>query len=174
MLEQQVIEPACSPWASNVVLVRKKDGTSRCCIDYRQINNVNVKDAYSLPKVNDSLDSMAGAEYFSTFDIRSSYHQVTVVEEDRDKTALICPKGMFRFKGMPFGLCNEGATFQRLMDLVLSGLNLEICLVYLDDIISKTIEERFERLTMAFHRLADAGLKLKPEQCTLLQKSVKL
>ena len=175
MLEQRVIEPACSPWDSNVVLVRKKDGTFRCCVDYRQLNSVTVKDAYPLPKVSDSLDAMSGAEFFSVFDMRSSYHQVQVQESDRDKTAFICPRGQFRFRMMPFGLCNAPGTFQRLMDLILSGLNLEICLVYLDDIIifSQTLEEHFERLETVFHRLVQAGLKLKPEKCVLLQKSVK-
>ena len=111
MLQQGVIEPASSPWASNVVLVRKKDGTFRCCIDYRQLNNVTIKDAYPLPRIDSGLDAMSEAQWFSTFDLRSSYHQVGVALEDRDKTAFICPRGMYRFRTMPFGLCNAGATF---------------------------------------------------------------
>ena len=174
MLQQQVIEPAASPWASNVVLVRKKDGTYRCCIDYRQLNNVTVRDGYPLPRVDSCLDSMADAKWFSTFDLRSSYHQVSVAPEDRDKTAFICPRGMYRFRTMPFGLCNAGATFQRLMDIVMSGLHLEICLVYLDDIVvySGTAKQHLERLQMVFDRLSAAGLKLKPEKCKFFQKSV--
>jgi len=117
---------------------------------------------------------MDSAHFFSTFDFRSSYHQVVVASEDRDKTAFICPRGMFRYKTMPFGFCNSGATFQRLMDVVMSGLHFEVCLVYLDDIVlfSKTIDEHLERLVQVLSRLRSAGLKLKPEKCFLLQKSV--
>ena len=174
MLSQGIIEPACSPWASNVVLVRKKDGSLRCCIDYRQLNAVTRKDAYPLPRVDNCLDAMASANFFSTFDLRSSYHQVVVAQEDRDKTAFICPRGMYRYKTMPFGLCNAGATFQQLMDVVMTGLHLEVCLVYLDDIIlfSKSVDEHLERLIRILDRLKSAGLKLKPEKCSLLQKSV--
>jgi len=104
MLSQGVIEPACSPWASNVVLVRKKDNSYRCCIDYRQLNSVTRKDAYPLPRVDACLDAMASAQWFSTFDLRSSYHQVQVHSPDMDKTAFICPRGMYHFRTMPFGL----------------------------------------------------------------------
>ena len=135
MLRQGVIEPATSPWASNIVLVKKKDNTFRCCVDYRRLNQVTRGDAYPLPRIDSCLDAMSGARWFSTFDLRSSYHQVPVEPEDRDKTAFICPRGMYRFKTMPFGLVNAGATFQRLMDNVLTGLHLDICLVYLDDIV---------------------------------------
>ena len=174
MLQQGVIEPACSPYASNVVLVRKKDQTYRCCIDYRQLNSATRKNAYPLPRIDVCLDAMAGAKWFSTFDLRSSYHQVQMADEDMDKTAFICPRGQFRFRSMPFGLCNAGATFQRLMDIVMSGLNLNVCLSYLDDIIaySETAEGHLERLAMILERLRSAGLKLKPEKCCLFQKSV--
>ena len=116
---------------------------------------------------------MAGARWFSTFDLRASYHQVKVADEDMVKTAFICPKGMFRYRNMPFGLCNAGATFQRLMDVVLSGLNLDICLVYLDDIVtfSESVEEHLQRLDAVFTRLRQAGLKLKPEKCRFFQRS---
>ena len=119
LLAQGVIEPASSPWASNVVLVRKRDGSYRCCIDYRQLNSVTIKDAYPVPRMDSCLDAMAGAGWFSTIDMPSAYHQVYVAPEDVDKTAFICPRGMYRYRTMPFGLCNAGATFQRLMDLVM-------------------------------------------------------
>jgi len=123
LLRQEVIESAASLWASNLVLVRKKDGSYRCCVDYRQLNSVTRKDAYPLPRIDSCLDAMASAQWFSTFDLRSSYHQVQVDEREADKTAFICPRGMYRFRAMPFGLCNAGATFQRLMDIVMSGLH---------------------------------------------------
>ena len=174
MLKQGTIEPAMSPWASNVVLVKKKDGSLRCCIDYRQLNSVTRKDAYPLPRIDACLDAMASATLFSTFDLRSSYHQVVVTPEDRDKTAFICPRGMYQYRTMPFGLCNAGATFQRLMDVVMTGLHFNICLVYLDDVIlfSKTVDEHFERLIRILSRLLSAGLKLKPEKCSLMKRSV--
>jgi len=167
MLSQGLIEPAQSPWASNIVLVKKKDGTFRCCVDYRQLNLVTRKDVYPLPQVDACLDAMASAKLFSTFDLRSAYHHVEVAPQDRDKTTFICQRGMFRYKTMPFGLCNAGATFQRLMDVVMSGLHLEVCLVYLDNIIvfSETVEEHLERLIRVLGRLKAAGLKLKPEKC---------
>ena len=174
MLQQDVIQPAKSPWASNIVLVKKKNGSLRCCVDYRQLNSATRKGAYPLPRTDMCLDAMSGARWFSTFDLRSSYHQVAMNEEDSDKTAFICREGQFKFKTMPFGLCNAGATFQRLMDMVMSGLAFEVCLVYLDDVIvfSTTIDEHFRRLSAVLTRLRDAGLKLKPSKCRLLQKHV--
>jgi len=138
------------------------------------LNSVTLRDSYPLPRVDSCLDAMAQARWFSTFDLRSSYHQLPVRQEDRNKTAFICPRGMYRFKAMPFGLCNAGATFQRLMDIVMSGLNLEMCLVYLDDIVvyARTPEEHLERLAVVFERLSQAGLKLKPEKCRFFQRSV--
>ena len=174
MVNQGIIEPASSPWGSNIVLVKKKDGSFRCCIDYRQLNSATRKDAYPLPHIDTCLDAMSSAAWFSTMDLRQSYHQVPVEPRDRDKTAFICHRGMFRYRMMPFGLCNAGATFQRLMDIVMSGLNLNVCLIYLDDIItfSRTIEEHLERLMRVFDRLRSAGLKLKPEKCTFFRHSV--
>jgi len=174
MLEQGIIEPASSLWASNVVLVKKHDGTLRCCIDYRKLNAVTRKDVYPLLRINDCLDAMASAKLFSSLDMRSSYNQVPVAPQDRDKMAFICPRGMYRYKTMPFGLCNAGASFERLIDILFSGLHLDVCLVYVDDIVvfSTTVEEHFKRLVRVFARLREAKLKLKPSKCLLLQKSL--
>jgi transposase InsO family protein len=174
LLHQGIIEPAQSPWASNIVLVKKKDGSLRMCVDYRQVNSVTKKDAYPLPRTDACLDAMSGSVWFSTFDLRQSYHQVPLNPADSDKTAFICRRGMFRYRTMPFGLSNAGATFQRLMDVVLSGLNMFVCLVYLDDIIvySSDLSQHLERLEMVLCRLKEAGLKLKPSKCNLMQKSV--
>jgi len=174
MLRQGIVEPAQSAWAANIVLVKKKDGSYRCCVDYRNLNDVTKKDAYALPRADMCLDALAGSEYFTTFDMKNSYHQVELDPKDADKTAFICREGMFRFKTMPFGLCNAGATFQRLVDMVLAGASYEICLAYLDDVIifSRTINEHFERLKVVLDRLQGAGLKLKPSKCFLVQKSV--
>jgi len=132
------------------------------------------KDAFPLPRINVCLDAMAFATLFSIFDLRRLYHQVVVAPEDRDKTAFICPRGMYRYRTMPFGLCNTGATFQRLMGVVMTGLHYDICLVYLDDVILflKTVDEHLERLVRILSRLLSAGLKLKPEKCSLMKRSV--
>ena len=174
MLKNDVIQPSSSPWASPIVLVRKKDGSMRFCIDYRKVNAVTRKDAYPLPRIDTTLDTLAGSQLFSTLDLLSGYWQVEVEEEDRAKTAFCTTEGLFEFKVMPFGLCNGPATFQRLMDLVLAGLQWSQCLVYLDDIIiiGRDFEEHLSNLQSVFQRLREAGLKLKPRKCHFLRHQV--
>jgi len=134
-LNQGVIVPSQSEWASNVVLVRKKDGTLRCCVDYRQLNNVSRKDAYPVPRQDACLDAFNGSSSFSSLDQRSAYNQILVNPADSDKTSFLTIRGTYKYRCLPFGLGNAVATFQRLMDKVLTGLNFEICLTYLDDVI---------------------------------------
>jgi len=148
MQRQRIIEPFQSPWASNIVLARKKDGTMRCCIDYRQLNNCTVGDAYPVPRQDMCLVALAGSHWYSTCDLRSSFHQVKLDPDASDKIAFITRRGMFRYRTMPFGLTNAVATFQRLMDLVLSGVSLSVCICYLDDLIthSTTLDQHLENL----------------------------
>ena len=175
MLEKGFIEPSDSPWASPIVLVTKKDGSTRFCIDYRRLNDVTRKDAYPLPNINETLETLSGAEWFNTLDLASGYWQVPVAPADRAKTAFTTRKGLFEWKVMPFGLSNAPATFSRLMELALRGLHWERCLVYLDDIVvfGHNFEQALENLELVFDRLASAGLKLKPKKCALFQHSVK-
>ena len=174
MLRHNIIEPAASPWCSNVVLVKKADGGLRFCIDYRQLNELTYKDTYPLPKIDMCLNALGGSRFFSTIDLRAGYWQTLIHERDRDKTCFVTRRGTFRFKVLSFGLANAPALFQRLMDLVLVGLTWEICLVYLDDVIimSETFDEHLSRLTTVFDRLRSANLKLKAQKCRLFQRQV--
>jgi len=174
MLEYGIIEPAASPWASNVVLVTKKDGSLRFCVDYRRLNSITYKDSYPLPLIDNCLNALAGSSWYSTLDLHSGYYNIPIAESDRDKSAFITRQGCFRFTVMPFGLTCAPSVFQRLMDVVLCGLSYQTCLVYLDDIIvfGRTFEEQMERLEEVFKRLRSANLKLKPSKCFLCQRSV--
>ena len=175
MLSRGIIEPSQSPWASPIVLVKKRDGSVRFCVELRKLNNVSRKDAQPLPRIDDTLDSLGGACYFSTLDLSSGYWQVAVGPNDKEKTAFVTPFGLYQFRVMPFGLCNAPATFQRLMECVLKGLHWTTCLVYLDDIIvfSKTVDEHIVRLKSVFARLMEAGLKIKPFKCHFLKCTVR-
>ena len=174
MLERNIIVPSSSPWASPTVMVKKKDGKIRFCIDYRKLNEITKKDAYPLPRIDDCIDNLDGAKYFCTMDLQSGYWQVMMDPEDQEKTAFCTRSGLYEFKVMPFGLTNAVATFERLMETVLRGLQWNECLVYLDDVIvfGSTFEQTLERLTHVFDRLSNAGLKLKPSKCSLFAEEV--
>ena len=169
-----IIEPARSPYAVNLVLVAKHDGSIRACCDYRALNAATKRDTYPLPRMDQCLDALGDNTVFSTLDLRSGYHQVAMHPKDKEKTTFICHRGSFSFRTMPMGLVNAGATFQRLMDIVLSGLLFESCLAYLDDIIifSKDVKTHLVHLERVLKRLMAYGLKLKPSKCTLLQRRV--
>ena len=175
LLNQGVVEPCYSSWAAPLVLVKKKDGSTRICVDYRALNEVTEKDGHPLPRIEDNLDALAGATVFSTLDLTSGYYQVEVAEEDRDKTAFVTGRGHhLRFVTMPFGLCNAPSTFQKLMERVLDGLQWQTVVIYLDDVIvfSKSIEDHMQHLEEVLKRFEQHNLKLKPRKCELLRTQV--
>lgn len=155
MLARGIITLSSSPSASPIVLVAKRDGSTRFCVDYRRLNAVTKQDVFPLPHIDDSLDLLSGTRYFSSLDLASGYWQVAM-----DSAS----KGLYEFAVMPFGLCNAPTTFQRLMEGVLAGLAREKCLIYLDDmlVIGQTFAEHLSHLREVFNRLSSAGLKLKP------------
>jgi hypothetical protein len=174
MKGEGLIEESKGPWSSPVVLVRKKNRDLRLCVDYRKLNNVTKRDCFPLPRIDDTLDTLAGAKRFSTLDLKSGYWQVTPHPDDKEKTAFCTGQGLLQFMVMPFGLCNAPATFERLMESVLRGLIYDACLVYLDDIIviGGTFQTHLDNLRKVFQRLPGAHLKINQEKCRLFQKEV--
>lgn len=175
MLEAGIIEPSKSPWAAPIVLVRKKDNTTRFCVDYRKLNLATIKDSYPLPKIDESLDRLSGANFYCTLDLAQGFYQVKMREECKPLTAFATHKGLFQFRVMPFGLANSPKTFERLMELVLCGLQFDRCLIYLDDVIvfGRTFSETLENLISVFDRFKGANLKLKPKKCKIFQDEVR-
>ncbi|XP_076299573.1 uncharacterized protein LOC143218325 [Lasioglossum baleicum] len=176
MLNDRVIEPSSSPWSSPVVVVKKKDGKPRFCVDFRRLNDRSEKDAYPLPHIQATLEKLRGARYLTTLDLKNGYWQVPLEDASRPPTAFTVPgKGLFQFRVMPFGLHSAPATFQRLFDRII-GPELEpYAFAYLDDIIiaSKTLEEHQRHLREVFRRLRAAGLRLNPDKCRFCVSSLR-
>jgi hypothetical protein len=155
MLKAGLIEPATSEWESPVVLITKKDGSIRLCVEYRKINALTLKDSYALPRMDECLDSLGDAIVFSTLDCNSRYWQIPIEKKDRDKTAFITHCGVNRFIRMPISLWNAPATFQRALDMILAKSKWEYALVYLDDVIvySGSIKDHLMQLDHALSLL---------------------
>ena len=175
MLDAGVIRPSNSPWCNAVVLVRKKDGSLHFCIDFRRLNSLTVKDSHPLPRICETLESLAGAAHYTTIDMNSGFWQVPMDDESKQYTAFtLNSMGLYECKSMPFGLCNAPPTFQRLMLNCLGELNLTYCLIYLDDVIifSKTEEEYLEWMRVVFDRFHEHGLKLKLSKCEVFKTEI--
>ena len=174
MLRAGVIQESTSEWASAPVLIRKRDGTVRWCIDYRALNAATVKDNFPLPLVDDCLDTLSGSIWFSKLDANSAYWQVKIREEDRRKTAFLTKYGLFEHVRMGFGLCNAPATYARVINLVMRSLNWKTVLAFLDDILvlGNSFKDHLLNLEEALARFRQYGLKLKPKKCLFFQKQV--
>ena len=174
MIQAGVIRPSVSEWASPPILVRKRDGSVRWCVDYRALNAITRKELYPLPRIEDCVDTLEGNIWFSKLDANSAYWQVQMDESSREKTAFITRRGLFEFVRMPFGLSNAPATFTRVVNLILAGMNWETVLAFLDDIcvLGRDFAEHLENLRQVFGRFRRFGLRLKPRKCSLFKKEV--
>lgn len=179
LLDNDIVIHSKSPWSSPLLLVPKKPGRDgqkrwRMVNDFRKLNQVTIKDAFPLPRIEDILDQLGKSEYFSTLDLASGYHQVLVDPRDRPKTAFSTPLGHFEYKRMPFGLSGAPATFQRIMNHILTGLQGIDCFVYLDDIViyGASLNQHNKRLERVFRQLQKYNLKLQTDKCKFLCREV--
>ncbi|CAF4948538.1 unnamed protein product [Pieris macdunnoughi] len=179
MLHQGIIKPSSSPWSAPIWVVPKKidaSGTQkwRIVIDYRKLNDITIGDTYPIPNITEILDQLGKSKYFTTLDLSSGFHQIKVKSQDTNKTAFSVPQGHYEFTRMPFGLKNAPATFQRLMNNVLAGLQGERCFVYLDDIVvySYDLKSHIKNLKSVFQKLRSHNLKLQADKCEFLRKEV--
>jgi hypothetical protein len=178
LAEEGMITPSHSPFSSGIVMVKKSDGTFRLCVDFRKLNEITKKDAFPLPRIDDTIERLGSARYFSSLDMGNAFWQVPLTKTAQEKTAFASNTGLWEWKRMPFGLCNATATFQRLMTKMLGKViqkygNLVLC--YVDDILiaSTTIEEHLERLREVFKCIRMAGLKLKAQKCRLFDTEIR-
>lgn len=174
LLDQGIIKKSDSSYASPVVLVKKRDGSLRICVDFRKLNSKTIKDSFPLPRIEESLEALRGSKYFTSLDLAHGYHQVAMDVGSVGKTAFRVPFGLYEFTRMPFGLANAPGTFQRVMEMCLGDLNLSELLIYLDDILvfSSSVEEHLDRLDKVFCRLGEFGLKIKGKKCSLFRDQV--
>ena len=175
MLREGVISPSTSPWLSPVVLVKKKDGGIRFCVDYRRLNRVTTSDAYPMPRLNQMIDELSGTQWFSALDAKSAYWTIEVDQRDRNKTAFSDGFRLFHFNHMPFGLATAPSTFQRAINAVLSSVLGKHALAYLDDVViySRSFDEHLSHLDEVLGLLAQAGFRLNVSKCQLAVNSFK-
>ena len=174
-LKQGIIRPSKSPYASQVVIVRKKSGEIRLCVDFRKLNAISIRDSFPLPRVEEALQAVQAAVWFFSFDLAQGYLQMAMEEADIPKTAFrFGSSGLYEFTRMPFGLSNAGASFCRLMEMCIGDQQYVTLLFYLDDIciFSETIDQMLDRIALVFQRLKDFNLKIKPKKSFFFQKSV--
>lgn len=174
MLSNHIIRPSKSPWNAPILLVKKKDNSTRFVCDFRGLNNTTKKDTYPLPQIKDMIDKMHGMRYWSALDAASAYWSIPLQECDKEKTAFSVPRGKYEFEVMTYGLCNAGPSYQRMIDMVLSGLAPNRVLAYIDDVavFSETWEEHLELLKATFQALKASGISLKLSKCVFAAKQI--
>jgi hypothetical protein len=172
LLDKEYIRPSVFPWGALVLFVKKKDGTLRLCIDYRQLNKVTIKNKYPLPRINDLFDQVGGAKIFSKLDLRSSYHQVRIKDQDINKIAFCTRYRHYKFVAIPFRLTNAPTTFMCLMNNIFSHYLDKFVVVFIDDILvySKTEEEHDEHLSIVLQTLRKHKLYAKFDKCDFYRK----
>lgn len=169
-----IIRPSCSPFASPVLLVKKKDGSDRLCVDYRELNSNTVPDKYPLPLINDQIQRLSGAKYFTTLDMASGFHQLPIHEDSIERTAFVTPDGQFEYLTMPFGLRNAPSVFQRAINKALGELVNSFAVCYIDDVMipADSVAQSLERLKMVLDKLRVAGFSLNLGKCSFLKSRV--
>ncbi|CAB3242850.1 unnamed protein product [Arctia plantaginis] len=174
MVEHGILRESSSPYASPIVLVQKKSGEKRLCVDYRALNRRTKRDHYPLPRIEDLLDQLSGQSLFTTLDLASGYHQIAIAEGSKEKTAYVTPDGQYEYNRMPFGLANAPAVFQRVIHKILTKTKVPFVIIYMDDILipSRTFDEGLQRLEQVLGLLLDAGLTLKMEKCNFFQEKI--
>src|SRR4030067_2895271 len=167
LLEKKFIRPSVSPWGAPVLLVKKKDGSMRLCVDYRQLNKVTVKNKYPLPRIDDLMDQLVGAKVFSKIDLRSGYHQIRVKAEDIPKTAFRTRYGYYEYSVIPFGVSNAPGVFMEYMNRIFHPYLDKFVVVFIDDILvySKTDEEHMNHLRIVLQTLREKKLYAKMSKC---------
>ena len=178
LLALGLIQPSYLPWASGIVMVKKKSGELRFCCDFRPLNDVTVKDAFPLPRIDESLSRIANAKIFTSIDLAWAFWQIPLKKRDRRKTAFACELGLFEWRRMPFGLCNASATFQRSITRALQKIQQRhgsVVMAYIDDIViaTETIEDHLERIREVFECLREAGFKMRAEKCDFMRTETK-
>ena len=174
MLEAGIVSPSSSPWSSPVVIVPKRDGTQRICIDYRKINQVLVKDSHPLPRIDDIFATLGNSKYFSTLDLKSGYHQISVAPKDREKTAFCTSTSLYEFNRLPFGLASGPGIFMRMISRALHGILGKFAMAYLDDILifSPSFESHLNHIDEVFKRLKSANLCLNKKKCHFVKPEI--
>ena len=172
-----MIQPSLSPWASGIVMVKKKNGELRFCCDFRPLNEVTIKDAYPLPRIDESLSRLGKAKIYTSIDLAWAFWQIPVQKADRHKTAFACELGLFEWRRMPFGMCNASATFQRAIERALRNIvNREgsMVMAYIDDIViaTETVEDHMARLREIFECLREAGFKMRVAKCDFMKSEI--